>query len=155
LFEVKKDRAQARKILYEVSFNEDFEIYLGINNKVFIEFDLEDKPLNILKISHNCSTLLGYERQELEGQSHEVFLPEFYRKTHKEMVDKQVAENINSMSLYKKKTIIKTKDNYYRECDLGLRMTYSIGGKLHLHGFLYLRDNQEFLWEDYFFINDN
>lgn len=57
----------AKKILEDLSFNEENEVNFELNQRIFIQIDLEN-PFKILKIGHNVSLLLGFERKEIEGQ---------------------------------------------------------------------------------------
>jgi hypothetical protein len=75
LLEVARDSTQANSILEALAFNEDFEINLQLDEKVFVEFSLEGEPLTFEKVGHNISLLLGFEKKELEGQKIDLLLP--------------------------------------------------------------------------------
>lgn len=49
---------------------------------------------------------------------------------------------MDNMYLFKKKTIIKNKNNIYQECDVILRVTYGLGEIMRLEGFLHIRENK-------------
>lgn len=47
LFEVARDNKRARKVLEKLSFNEDFEVNLQMNEKIFIKTQLMEEMLKI------------------------------------------------------------------------------------------------------------
>jgi hypothetical protein len=62
-------------------------------------------------------------------------------------------DELDNFHLFKKKTIVKHKDNHYVECDIVLRLHYELGSILRLEGFMHIRHNPKFYWTEFLFAN--
>ena len=92
-----------KKISYNSKLNEVHEIdysnynldYLKANfNLNYLTISTKNKSLGkILDCSHNCSSIIGYQRNELIGNSINILIPEIYRKKHNLLLMQKTEEN--------------------------------------------------------------
>lgn len=103
-----------------------------------LRFRLSDTVLgDIVTVSSNVHSLLGYDKTEMVGMGIDMLVPGFYREEHCRQVQKLLGEDPPDPKLYnlEKETLCETKDGEFVQVSLSFRMTM-VGDELGYFGFI-------------------